>query len=124
MIEDKSIIRYYFDCLKLSDVERYKLTDGLRKIFSSKINDNARILNLEPKFEKDGLIEINEVLWSYKQGRGQKNILGDNSIFSNTKTNFKKLECINALQLHCSLTDKSDAGCLIRLYTINDERQN
>lgn len=124
LIEDKSIIKYYFDGLELSDVERYKLTDGRRKIFSSKINDNDRILILDSKFEEDGLIEINEVLWSYKQGHGRKNILGDHSIFSNTKTNFKKLECINALQLHCSLTDKSNAGWLIRLYKINDERQN
>ncbi|BBM66772.1 hypothetical protein VA249_34180 [Vibrio alfacsensis] len=135
IIKDKSIVKFYFDSLGLNELERYKLTDGRRKILAAEIKkSNNRVLILDSKFEKDNLIEIKGILWRYMQGDEPNNILGSDQIISNKEVNFRKLEGLNSLQLHRSLTNKTGngflqgysndlrSGQLIRLYATNEQK--
>ncbi|MCG9697431.1 TerB family tellurite resistance protein [Shewanella sp. Isolate11] len=116
LVKDSSVVNYFFDSIGITSVERYKLDGGSKKVISSKILNNKRVLSLSSKFDEGCLVDIEGTLWAYKKGRGYNNILGGKSITSNTKINFSQLADVKELQLHCSLTDKSSAGRLIKFY--------
>ncbi|MEZ8204627.1 TerB family tellurite resistance protein [Vibrio splendidus] len=114
LIQQTPIVNYFIKSIGLTESDRYKLDGGTKKVITSKLGTNNRALLLDSKFEVDCLIDINGTLWSYKKGRGANSIGGKDSIFSNTKKDFKQLESINRLPLHSSLTDTSSVGWLIK----------
>lgn len=116
LIKNTSIISYFLNSIGLTDRDRYKLEGGTKKVITTRLAKNNRVLNLLSKFEEACLIDINGTLWSYKKGRGYNNVIGEKSIISNTKANFNQLTNVKELQLHYSLTDKSTTGRLIRFY--------
>ena len=95
-------------------------------------------MNLESKFEDDGLVEINGILWCYEQGDDPSSIVGGDRIILNNEVNLKDIEKNTVLQLYRSLDNKHSliaksvfdmsyasnlrSGQLIRLYTTNEKR--
>ncbi|HAS6345185.1 TPA: TerB family tellurite resistance protein [Vibrio vulnificus] len=116
VIENDYIVKYYFDSLGLSDTDKYKLFNGDKRVIYSKVGKNERILSLESKFEDGCLIDIEGTLWRYRSSRKINNIIGSDTITSNTKVKFGNLAGINDFSLHSSLTDSTSSGWLIRLY--------
>ncbi|MBY7663046.1 TerB family tellurite resistance protein [Vibrio atlanticus] len=114
LIKHKPIVNFFLNSIGLTDSDRYNLDGGTRKVITTTLGENNRILNLDSKLMEGCLIDINGTLWSYNKGRGYNNALGKKSIISNTKTNFNQLTNVKELQLHYSLTDKSTTGRLTK----------
>ncbi|MBE3937936.1 TerB family tellurite resistance protein [Vibrio parahaemolyticus] len=67
LINDNTLIEYYYNSLGITEIERYMLEDGSKNIISSNVDQNKRILNLTTKFTEGSLIDINGILCGYKK---------------------------------------------------------
>ncbi len=116
LINDNTLIEYYYNNLGITEIERYMLEDGSKNIISSNVDQNKRILNLTTKFTEGSLIDINGILCGYKKYKGKPDIVGLSSIYSTTMKNFDQIKKYKELMLHSSLTDKTIQGTLYRIF--------
>ncbi|WP_282176208.1 hypothetical protein [Vibrio nereis] len=116
LIKNSSILDNFLEGVVLTEPERYKLYGGSKKVVSSVILDNLRLLKLDEKISDGDLIDIDGALWEFKKLKSSKNTSVKGCLVSNSKNNFKKLDGLIKLQLHSSLTDKLNFGNLIRFY--------
>ncbi|EII3144758.1 TPA: TerB family tellurite resistance protein [Vibrio parahaemolyticus] len=116
LINDNTLIEYYYNSLGITEIERYMLEDGSKNIISSNVDQNKRILNLTTKFTEGSLIDINGILCGYKKYKGKPDIVGLSSIYSTTMKNFDQIKKYKELMLHSSLTDKTIQGTLYRIF--------
>ncbi|WP_025524009.1 tellurite resistance TerB family protein [Vibrio parahaemolyticus] len=116
LVKDDSIVNQFLNGVEITEPDRYKLSNGSKKIITSRVARNKRILKLDEAIFDGDLININGFLWEYKKLRAKKNIVEKKYLVSNTNRNFEQLTDLVKLQLHFSLTDKSNYGNLIRFY--------
>ncbi|HDY7664573.1 TPA: TerB family tellurite resistance protein [Vibrio vulnificus] len=116
LIKSSSILDNFLEGVVLTETERYKLYGGNKKVVSSVILDNLRLLKLDEGISDGDLIDIEGALWEFKKLKSSKNTSVKGCLVSNSKNNFKKLDGLIKLQLHSSLTDKLNFGNLIRFH--------